>query len=129
MDHSGFFWQESPMPHVARSITGSDPRLLLLDDRDNVLVVKARIRAHEAIAVEGAIVTVLQDLPLGHKLARRSIAAGEKVIKYGAPIGSATEPIAAGAHVHVHNVRSDYTPTYHLDGEKAHYGGDPIRNA
>jgi hypothetical protein len=114
----------APIPHTARTIAGTDPRLLLLDDRDNVLVVKARIRAHEAVAVEGGIVTVPQDLPLGHKLARRAIAAGEKIVKYGAPIGSATEAIAAGVHVHVHNVKSDYTPTYHLDGEKAHYGSD-----
>jgi hypothetical protein len=129
MDPFGFFWQESPMPHVARSIAGSDPRLLLLDDRDNVLVVKARIRAGETIAVEGRTVTIPQDLPLGHKLARHPIAGGEKIVKYGAPIGSATAAIAAGAHVHVHNVRSDYTPTYHLDGEKAHYGDDAVRSA
>ena len=68
----------------------SDPRLLLLDDRDNVLVVRARIRAGEAIDVEGVPVVVTDDLPLGHKLARRDIASGEKIVKYGAPIGSAT---------------------------------------
>ena len=36
-------------------------------------------------------------------------------MKYGAPIGSATAAIAAGEHVHVHNMKSDYTPTYQLD--------------
>ena len=112
----------APMPHTARTIAGTDPRLLLLDDRDNVLVVKARIRAHEAVAVEGGIVTVPQDLPLGHKLARRAIAAGEKIVKYGAPIGSATVLIAIGAHAHVHNIKSDYTPTYSLVGEEKRYG-------
>ena len=59
--------------------------------------------------------TAAQDLPLGHKIARRPIAAGDKVVKYGAPIGTATAAIAAGAHAHVHNIRSDYTPTYHLE--------------
>ena len=39
----------------------------------------------------------------GHKYARRPIAAGENVIKYGMPIGHATCPIAAGEHVHTHN--------------------------
>jgi hypothetical protein len=100
----------------------SDPRLLLLDPRDNVLVVRARIRAGEAFAVEGEAVTVPADLPLGHKVARRAIAAGDKIVKYGAPIGSATAPIAAGAHVHVHNVKSDYTPTYHLEDVRSEYG-------
>ena len=93
----------------------SDPRLLLLDDRDNVFVVRARIRAGEAIDVEGRRIAVAGDLPLGHKLARRDIAPGEKVVKYGAPIGSAIVTIRAGDHAHVHNVRSDYTPTYHLE--------------
>ena len=92
-----------------------DPRLLLLDPRDTVLVVRARIRAGETVDVEGVAVAVPADLPLGHKVARRAIAAGDKIVKYGAPIGSATAAIAAGAHVHVHNVRSDYTPTYHLE--------------
>ncbi len=40
------------------------------------------------------------------------------ILKYGAPIGVATQAIAAGAHVHVHNMRSDYTPTYHLEDER-----------
>ncbi len=39
----------------------------------------------------------------GHKYARRTIAAGENVIKYGMPIGHATQAIAPGEHVHVHN--------------------------
>jgi hypothetical protein len=118
----------APLPHVARAVAGSDPRLLLLDDRDNVLVVKARIRAGETIAVSGAPVSVAEDLPLGHKLARRPIAAGEKVVKYGAPIGSASAAISAGEHAHVHNIRSDYTPTYHLEDEKTYYASAPGRN-
>lgn len=96
----------------------TDPRLLLLDERDNVLVVRGRIRQGEAIEVEGALVAVAADLALGHKVARRPIAAGEKVLKYGAPIGSATAPMRAGAHAHVHNIKSDYTPTYHLEAER-----------
>lgn len=92
----------------------TDPHLLLLDERDNVLVVRKRIRAGESVVIEGASMTPTHDVPLGHKLARRPIAAGERIFKYGAPIGRATEAIPAGAHVHVHNVVSDYTPTYHL---------------
>jgi hypothetical protein len=63
------------------------------------------------------------DLPIGHKLARRTIAPGEKIMKYGAPIGSATARIAVGDHVHVHNVKSDYTPTYHLEDIRSQQGG------
>ena len=94
----------------------TDGRLILLDDRDNVFVLRARIAASEEIHAGGAIVRIERELPIGHKIARRPIAAGEPIVKYGAPIGRATVAIAAGSHVHVHNVVSDYTPTYHLDG-------------
>lgn len=94
---------------------GTDQRLLLLDQADNVLVATARIRGGERIVIEGSAVALEADLPIGHKLARRRIAAGERVLKYGAPIGVATADIETGGHVHVHNLRSDYTPTYHLE--------------
>ena len=93
----------------------TDRRLLLLDETDNVRVAMARVRAGETILVEGAAITMPGELPIGHKLARHAIAAGEGIVKYGAPIGIATVDIPAGAHVHVHNVKSNYTPTYHLE--------------
>ncbi len=100
----------------------SDRRLLLLDPEDNVLVATARLRAGEAFLVEGTWVSLPNDLPLGHKIARVPIRALGKILKYGAPIGSATEDIARGAHVHVHNVKSDYTATYHLENERVASG-------
>jgi altronate dehydratase small subunit len=109
-------------PAGAGTDGSTDSRLLLLDGRDNVLVTKARLRAGETVRVEGMTITLGADLPLGHKLARRAIAPGEKIMKYGAPIGSATVAIAAGGHVHVHNVRSDYTPTFHLGDRDAETG-------
>jgi altronate dehydratase small subunit len=101
-----------------------DPRLLLLSSDDNVLVAKARLRNGETIEGEGWAVTLRADVPIGHKLARLPIAAGAKIVKYGAPIGSATQDIAPGAHVHVHNVQSDYTPSYTLDEARARHGAE-----
>jgi altronate dehydratase small subunit len=95
-----------------------DPRLILLDPRDNVLVVRRRLAAGDVLAIDGLTVRAEKDIPLAHKVARRPIARGEKVLKYGAPIGTATAPIAPGDHVHIHNVASDYTPTYTLDAYK-----------
>jgi hypothetical protein len=95
--------------------SGEDPRLILLDPRDNVLVVRQRIASGDSLAIGNVVVNAARDIPLAHKVARRAIAAGEKVLKYGAPIGTATAPIAVGEHVHVHNVKSDYTPTYVVD--------------
>lgn len=91
-----------------------DPRLLLLDEADNVFIARRRINAGEPLTLGGAPLEVPHDIPLGHKVARRAILAGEKIMKYGVPIGTATVPIPMGCHVHVANVRSDYTPTYHL---------------
>ncbi|MFO1150016.1 MAG: UxaA family hydrolase [Alsobacter sp.] len=103
-----------PKPHD----DGADPRLILLDERDNVLVVRRRLKAGDRLAIDGAQVASPQDVPLAHKVARRPIAPGDVILKYGAPIGRATAPIAPGEHVHVHNVVSDYTPTYTLDAFK-----------
>jgi altronate dehydratase len=90
----------------------SDPRLLSLHPDDNVLTVISPLSAGDEIRVAGAQVRVEKALPMGHKLAARDIAAGEKIIKYGVPIGSASRDIRAGEHVHTHNVQSDYIPTY-----------------
>jgi (2R)-sulfolactate sulfo-lyase subunit alpha len=46
------------------------------------------------------------EIPLGHKLALRSIPAKEKVVEYGGIIGVATSNIDIGEHVHTHNLRS-----------------------
>jgi hypothetical protein len=87
-------------------------RLLQLADDDQVAVATADLQAGQTVRVGQRQLCLLADVPLGHKVAVRAIAAGEKVRKYGCPIGSATSPIAAGQHVHVHNLKSDYLPTY-----------------
>jgi hypothetical protein len=90
----------------------ADPRLLRLHPADNVLTVIATLEPGTRLRVGDAEVTVAVRLPLGHKIAARPIETGEKIMKYGAPIGSASRAIAAGEHVHTHNVQSDYLPTF-----------------
>lgn len=46
------------------------------------------------------------NLENGHKCAARAIACGEEIVKYGQSIGVATADIAAGAHVHSHNMKT-----------------------
>lgn len=93
-----------------------DPRLLLLAPEDNIAVAREPLEAGSVIAVGGQRVVLATAIPRGHKLAVRAIAAGEKILKYGAPIGVASQPIAAGAHAHLHNIRSDYTKTHGVGG-------------
>ena len=90
----------------------TDPRLLLLDPADTVLVVGIPFAGRETVVIDGAAVIVDGAVGRGHKVARRPIAVGEQVLKYGVSIGCATRPIAPGEHVHVHNLSSDYTATY-----------------
>ncbi|WP_420406238.1 UxaA family hydrolase [Nisaea sp.] len=97
----------------------TDPRLLLLNPEDNVLVLRRGIDAGERFEVGFCEIVADRSLNLGHKVARHAIAEGEPVLKYGAVIGVATAPIPAGAHVHVQNVRSNYTPTYSLPEDGA----------
>ncbi len=97
-----------------------DPRLLRLHPEDNVLTVIRTLEAGARLTIDDVPCVVPARLALGHKVAARALAAGEKIIKYGAPIGSATCAIAPGDHVHTHNLRSDYLPTF-ARGEGAHY--------
>ncbi len=82
----------------------TDLRLLRLAPEDNVCMATTTLDPGETIAIDGRPVALSQRIPPGHKIAARAIAAGEKVIKYGAPIGSATRDIAPGEYVHTHNV-------------------------
>jgi altronate dehydratase small subunit len=97
----------------------SDRRLVLLSPDDNCVVVAQTLRAGDTVTVEGEQVTVTRTVGVGHKLARRAIHAGEKVLKYGAVIGTATTDIGRGEHVHTHNLESDYLPTYTHEAGKS----------
>ncbi|HTM78919.1 MAG TPA: UxaA family hydrolase [Devosia sp.] len=100
-------------------MTGPAPApsaLLLLSPEDNVAVARADLVLGQVIETGAGPFTMARSIGRGHKIAYRAIAVGDKIIKYGAPIGSAIQAIAPGEHVHVHNVKSDYTPT-HLVGD------------
>jgi hypothetical protein len=79
---------------------------LVISDRDNVATALESIESGREIRAGAASIVVVEPIPRGHKLALRSISAGEPVVKYGSPIGTASVDIAAGAHVHTHNVAS-----------------------
>lgn len=98
-----------------QSSDDTDPRLMLLSPGDSVYVLRDQIATGETIRLQGRAVRVGQALGLGHKIARVAHAPGDKVVKYGAPLGTVTAPIAVGEHVHTHNLTSDYTVSHTLD--------------
>src|SRR3984885_601873 len=73
-----------------------------LHPTDNVVVASTRLPQGTFLAGEN--IHAAEPIPSGHKIATTAIAAGEPVRKYGQVIGVATRDIAAGAHVHVHNL-------------------------
>ncbi len=80
--------------------------LLVISDRDNVATALEPLAAGRVLDVGTLNLTLREDIPRGHKVAIHPIAAGDPVIKYGSAIGIAIGEIAAGAHVHTHNVAS-----------------------
>ena len=94
---------------------GTSRKLLRIHRDDNVLIVVTPVRPGDRDVINGCVVVFTQDIAIGHKVAAHDIKAGEKVYKCGVPIGSAKDMIPAGAHVHLHNLKSDYIATYTLD--------------
>ena len=78
------------------------PAILVLNAQDNVAVdTRTLARGEEAAA---GLAVASERVPRGHKIATRAIARGSHVQKYGQVIGVASDDIAPGDHVHVHNV-------------------------
>jgi altronate hydrolase len=86
--------------------SGRSPAVLLRGD-DNVAVAARPIARGSVLPLPGLDLEVREPIALGHKVALRDIAAGEPVRKYGQIIGFASEPIPAGSHIHVHNLKAD----------------------
>jgi (2R)-sulfolactate sulfo-lyase subunit alpha len=55
---------------------------------------------------ETVTVKILNDIPIGHKVALKDFASGDTVIKYNTDIGKVVAPIKKGEHLHVHNVKT-----------------------
>jgi altronate dehydratase small subunit len=103
----------SPMPVT-------DGRLLFLNPKDNVCTAIAPILCGTTLQIDGNTVVIKQNIPLGFKIAGCDIDNHESIIKYGVSIGSATRDIKLGELVHLHNMKSDYLPTYTLEKEDSH---------
>jgi altronate hydrolase len=80
--------------------------LLQVHDTDSVAVCLRDVRAGERLPFAGGVIEVRTETPRGHKIALRAHQCGEVVTKYGHGIGYAMVDIAAGTHVHIHNLRS-----------------------
>lgn len=100
-------------------------KAVVINDLDSVAVALQDLAKGEQVTLSAATsesITLMDDVPRGHKFARKSIAAGEPVLKYGYVIGTATTAISQGSHVHSHNLKTA------LDGAKS-YAFEPLSKA
>jgi altronate hydrolase len=86
------------------SLPAAENSAIRLHPADNVAVARVPIPAGAALLVDGVRVVARDAIPAGHKLAVAAIQPGEIVLRYGQPIGRASQPIAPGGHVHTHNL-------------------------
>jgi altronate hydrolase len=73
---------------------------ILLHPADSVAIARVPLRAGQSVQD----ITLLSDIPAGHKIAIREISLGQPVYRYGNLIGFATAAIHPGQHVHTHNL-------------------------
>jgi (2R)-sulfolactate sulfo-lyase subunit alpha len=87
-------------------------QFLVHEKGDTVGVATVDIKANETTKglymdnQESLEIKALADIPLGHKIALKSMQAGDTVIKYGHDIGVVSAPFSKGAHVHIHNLKT-----------------------
>jgi len=80
--------------------------LIQVHPLDNVAVALRPLERGELVELAGRELKIGEAIGEGHKVAVDEIAPGDAVRKYGWPIGRAMARIAAGAHVHTHNVET-----------------------
>ena len=78
-------------------------RVIRINEIDNVGVALQDLKKGDVILG----VTILEDIPCGHKFALTDIKTNENIIKYGYPIGHALVDIKKGEHVHVKNLKTN----------------------
>ncbi|MHB1630496.1 MAG: UxaA family hydrolase [Bacilli bacterium] len=86
----------------------TDTSVIVMHNMDNVATTLRDLAVGEAVNIDDGgksqSICVNEQIPFGHKVAITDIAPDQHVVKYGEVIGVATQWIATGNHVHVHNV-------------------------
>jgi len=87
-------------------------KFVLLNKADNVLICCQAAKVGEIVCIDAQQFNITAHIEIGHKIARDKLIKGQKIIRYGVPIGSATSNIVIGEHIHLHNMESDYIPSH-----------------
>ena len=93
-------------------------KYIKINKKDNLIISLIDLKKEQVIKEFNLI--LLEDIPKGHKIALKNIKKNENILKYGMPIGHATEDIKAGEWIHTHNTKTnlndlnnyEYTPKF-----------------
>ncbi len=97
---------------------------LKINPADNVAVAINPLKAGATVNVAGEDITLVSDIPAGHKFALRDIAEGENVIKYGFPIGHTRHAVARGAFLDHNDIKTNLAGQ--LDYSDIHIKNDHV---
>lgn len=84
---------------------------LKINPADSVVVCLRAMKAGETVSADGKVITLLQDVPAGHKVLMEDKNEGEDIIKYGYPIGHAKKNLKAGEWVNENNLKTNLAGT------------------
>ena len=84
---------------------------LKINPADSVVVCLRAMKAGETVSADGKVITLLQDVPAGHKVLIEDKNEGEGIIKYGYPIGHAKKNLKAGEWVNENNLKTNLAGT------------------
>lgn len=84
---------------------------LKINPADSVVVCLRAMKTGETVSADGKVITLLQDVPAGHKVLIEDKNEGEDIIKYGYPIGHAKKNLKAGEWVNENNLKTNLAGT------------------
>ncbi|MDO9634539.1 MAG: altronate dehydratase family protein [Paludibacter sp.] len=82
-------------------------KFLKINSADNVAVALEQLTPGESLKVDGDLITIISDIPAGHKFALCDLAVNEDIIKYGYPIGHAIMAIPKGEWVNEQSIKTN----------------------
>ena len=82
-------------------------KYLKINSSDNVAVAIDNLKAGDNILIDNQPLVLNDDIPAGHKFALKDFTEGEAVIKYGYPIGHATESKKRGDWMNENNIQTN----------------------
>src|SRR5947209_7022557 len=96
--------QRIDLSPIASGAARIDAVTFRLHPDDDVVIARVRLAPGLVLESDRGSLRVRQLIPVGHKVAVRELHAGDSVHRYGQIIGFTTQAIAAGDHVHSHNL-------------------------